>query len=427
MQNRIPDPSNNPPSAVATADKPSVTPPGVMPGMGHGGGAPLSLKNLRTFSSFSNPVFRLYYTGMLGQMAAMNMQLIAKSLLVYQLTGSGTILGIMALANSLPMMVFSLFGGVIADRVEKRKVLILGQSASAVVSLLIALSLVFGYMSPEVPGSWIVLVIAALFQGTIQGLMMPSRQAMISDIVSERDLMNAIALNTFGMNILRLAAPALAGFVIAGFGYEAVYYVMTAMYAMAAFFVFLMPKMGVITLKGSGAWASMKDGFVYVRREGTVFLILALTLVMVVLSMPYLTLLPAFTEGILGVGPQGMGIMVSVSGIGAMVGSIVLASLPNRKRGLMMILSGLVLGTALTAFSFSNSWEFSLIAIVFVGLGQTGRMTLSNTLLQYYVHDEYRGRVLSLQSMIMGLQPLGALPLGVVIGIWGAPTGIWRE
>jgi len=396
-------------------------------GMGQGGGGAISLKNLRTFSSFSNPVFRLYYTGMLGQMAAMNMQLIAKGLLIYQLTGSGTILGVMALANSLPMLVFSLFGGVIADRVEKRKVLVLGQTASGIVSLLIAVALTLGYMGPTVPGSWIVLVIAALFQGIIQGLMMPSRQAMISDIVSTRDLMNAIALNTFGQNILRLVAPALAGFFIAAFGFDAVYYAMTGMYLMAAFFVFLMPVTGTISLRGQGAWASMKDGFTYVRRENTVFAVLALTLIMVLLSMPYLTLLPAFTEDILHVGSQGLGIMVSVSGIGAMAGSVVLASLPNKRRGLLLMLSGLVLGLALVGFSFSNSWNLSLVMIVFVGLGQTGRMTLSNTLLQYYVSDEYRGRVMSIYMMEFGLTSLSVFIAGVLsdtIGVQWAVGGL---
>ena len=148
---------------------------------------------------------------MLGQMAAMNMQMFARSFLVFTLTGSYSALGIMALANAAPMMFFSLFGGVIADRVQKKYVLVVGQSASALVSLGIAVSLTIGFMGADNASSWWILVAASLAQGTIMGLMMPSRQALIPELVERRDLMNAISLNAAGMNINRLLAPAAAG------------------------------------------------------------------------------------------------------------------------------------------------------------------------------------------------------------------------
>lgn len=406
---------------------------GGMP-MGMGGGGPaMSLRNLRTLTSFKNPVFRLYYGAMLGQMSAMNMQMLARSLLIYDITGSGTILGVMALANAMPMLFFSLFGGVIADRVEKKYVLLWGQAASAVVSLGIALTLVFGFMSEDRPGSWIILVIASLIQGTVMGLMMPSRQAMIAEIVGEEQLMNAIALNTFGMNLGRLVMPAVAGFVIAAFGYAATYYMMAGMYIIAVILIAIMPKTGTITLRGRGALADVIDGLKYVRHETTLLLILVITFITVLLSMPYMMLLPMFTEDILDVGAQGMGWLVSISGIGAMAGSILLASLPNKKRGLMLLVGSLILGIGLVGFSFSDmwfpsyAWPASLFFIVIVGLGQTSRMTLGNTLLQYYVKDEYRGRVMSLYMMEFGLTSFGVFGAGVLadkVGVEWAVGGL---
>lgn len=400
---------------------------------GGGGGVPFSFRNLRTFTSFKNRVFRLYFWAMLGQMAAMNMQLIARSLLVFSLTGSGTALGVMALGNALPMIFFSLFGGVIADRVEKKHVLLVGQTASGIVSLAVGVALVLGLMSEEKSGSWLILVFAALFQGTIQGLMMPSRQAMIADIVGEEELMNAVSLTSFGQNSLRLIAPIPVGFIIYFFGFAAVYFAMTAMYVVAVVFIALMPKTGTISLKGRGAVQDVVDGLKYVRQEATIKVILVVSFVIVLLSMPYMMLLPALTEDVLKLDERGFGYLLSMSGVGAMIGAIVLASLPNKRRGLMLVAGSTILGVALVGLFFSSSWfpgygwPLAMFFILFVGVGQTARMTLGNTLLQYYVQDEYRGRVMSLYFMEFGLTSLVVFAAGVmtdVVGVQWAVGGL---
>ena len=386
---------------------------------GGGGGTPISLRNLRTFTSFKNPVFRLYYAAMLGQMAAMNMQMFARSFLVFTLTGSYTSLGTMALANAAPMMFFSLFGGVIADRVQKKYVLLVGQSASALVSLGIAVSLTTGFMSVENASSWWILVVASLAQGTIMGLMMPSRQAMIFDIVGVDELMNAVALNTFGMNILRIMAPALAGILVDSWGYAPVYYAMTGMYMIAAFLIWLMPHTGTISLGGKGALADIMDGLRYVKREPIIRLVLLISLVVVLLSMPYMMLLPGFAIDILDIGERGGGLLMMISGVGAMVGSLTLASLPDKKRGLILMGGSLLLAVSLVGFSFSSTVMISFGVIFFVGIGQTVRMTLSNTLLQYYVEDEYRGRVMSLLFMEFGMTSFAVFGAGVIAEVIG--------
>jgi len=417
----------------STVDQPAVTPsnsndavPDSNPSsssaasigaMGRGSG--LNIKNLRTFSSLKNGQFRLYYGAMMGQMAAMNMQMIVRSLLIFRLTASAADLGILALANASPMLAFSLFGGVLADRVSKKQVLVVGQLVSGILTLAVAICLSMGILTAE---TWWILLIAAMGQGIVMALMMPARQAMIFEIVGSSQLMNAVALNTLGMNTLRLFAPAASGFLIAYFGgnlegtigFDVVYYVMTGFYVVAVVFIIPMKPAGYTSLKGKGAIRDIIDALVYVRNNATLLLILVVTFVTVLFSMPYMMLLPVVTDEVLNVGAKGLGILVSVSGVGAMAGSLVLASLPSKHRGLILLLGSLLLGVALIVFSFSTNWYLSLAVIVFVGLGQTTRMTLGNTLLQDYVEDEYRGRVMALYMMEFGLTSLAVFMCGLL-------------
>jgi MFS family permease len=407
-----------PPATASSASPPPAgdviaSPAAVIAAESHGRG--FSFRNLRTFSSLKVRVFRLYYASMLAQMAAMNMEMIARGLLVYRMTGSGTILGVMALANSMPMLVFSLGGGVLADRVHKKYLMVFGQAANAVLALFIAVALTVGWIAADSSGGVWILIVASLFKGSVQGVMMPARQSMIPDLVGRDQIMNAMALNNLGMNLLRLLAPALAGFAVAFWGFGAVYYIMTGLFVAATLFAIPLPKTAGLQFRQSTrAVADLVGGFRYVIEQKTIGLILIFTLFVVLLSMPYMMLLPVFTEDILNVGAEGMGILISVSGIGAIAGSLVLASLPNRYRGLMLILSSLLLGVALTVFAFSTAWAVSLVAIIFVGLGQTGRMTLAGSLLQHYVEDAFRGRVMSIYMMEFGLTSLSVLVAGVL-------------
>ncbi len=391
---------------------------------GRGGKQGISLRNLRTFSSFKNPVYRLYFFGMTWQWAAMNMEQMVRSLLIYRLTGSAAILGVMALANALPMLFLSLFGGVIADRVQKKYILLAGFAGSAAVVFGVALALRVGYLSTQNPGSWWILIATSILHGMIMGLMMPSRQVIILEIVGEKQLMNAIALNHLGMNSLRLLAPALAGFLIDATSFTVVYYVMTAMYLVAILFITLMPRTGTITIGSTGALADMREAFQYVRHNTVILIILAFTLFGQMLSQPYMQLLPIFTEDILKVGASGLGILMGVSGMGATFGALVIASLPNRKRGFILLLSSFVMGLALVGFAFSYSWYLSLTLIVFVGLGQSGRLTLGNTLLQSYAEERYRARVMSFYMMEHGFTSLAAFAAGLTAEMIGAQWSI---
>jgi MFS transporter, DHA1 family, staphyloferrin A biosynthesis exporter len=369
---------------------------------------------VRTLSSLRNPVFRLYFFGMLGQFAAMNMQTATAALLIYRLTDSSALLGTMSLANAGPMIVISLFGGAIADRLQKKNILIIGLLCSGAVALGVALALDTGMLSKEHAGSWWILIVSSFLQGTIMGLMLPARQAIIPEIVSREQTMNAVSLNMLGMNVLSLIAPGIAGFMIDAINFESVYYTMAGLYVYGAIFILFVPHTSQVN-KGSGnITKDILEGLGYIRKDKTILFVLVFTLVVVVLSMPYQQLLPIYVDDILHVGATGMGVLMSVSGAGAMAGSLVMATLPSKKRGVLLLISGLISGVSLIIFAFSSLWMLSLVIIVFMGLGQTIRGTIGSALLQSYTEPRYMGRVMSILMIQWGVMSLCTFFAGVL-------------
>lgn len=408
---------SDPLSEQETTNKPNVAPPPtpieyirseIGPGLGTVETAPVIHTKIKTFDSFKNPQFRLYWFGSMGQMAAMNMQMMTRTWYAYELSGSATMLGLIALSLALPMLIFSIYGGIIADRTQKRYILLAGQCASGILALGIAISITIGSITVTH------LIVAGIIQGTIMGLMMPARQAIIPEIVGEQGLMNAISLNAAGMNVNRLIAPGLAGFLIGWLGIQGVYYTMAALYLIAiCFIVALKPTFSTFAETKSN-WEDLKEGVRYIRGNNTVLGLLWLTLIMVLLSVPFQFLLPIFTEDILHVGPEGLGMLFSMSGVGALVGSLIIASLGDANRGRLFLLSGLILAISLIAFSISTWYWVSLLIILPIGLGNAGRMAISNTLVQSYTDDIHRGRVMSIYMMEFGLMSLSTFAVSVI-------------
>ena len=380
----------------------------------------LTLSKLTTFKSFKNPTFRLYYVAMLAQGAALNMQMLTRSYLIYHLTGSTALLGVMSLAFALPMLFTCLVGGAIADRLHKKNVMLIGQTSSAVISLIVAISLTTGYLSSEHTNPWWILMTAAALNGAFSGILMPARQAIVPEIVGEQNLTNAIALSNLAMNILRLIAPALAGFLIDAYDFQVVYYTMTALSVISIIFIAFLPLTSKAIKSGRNMLANIKEGLKYIRRNKNVLFILVFILVAILLSRPVRTLMPVFVDkDHLNVGATGMGILMAGAGAGAIVGSIILASLPSKKRGLLLLAGSLVTGIALISFSFSSSLYLSLAWMVIFGLGQTIRMTLGNTLVQYYVEKEYRGRVMSVYTMEFAFTSIGTFAAALIADVVG--------
>ena len=251
------------------------------------------------------------------------------------------------------------------------------------------------------------------------GMMMPALMAIIPELVSRDQLMNAVALNTMGMNTLSLIAPGVAGFIIGDTGnFEAVFYTMVGLYICAAFFILFIPAKAQVISTGNRIMADIQKGFQYIRKDSLILFILAFVLIVTILAMPYQQLMPIFADDILKVGAPGLGLLMSVSGAGALVGSLILATLPNKKRGLLLLSSGFIAGISLLVFSFSSYMTLSLVFIFFVGLGQTFRMTIGSALLQAYTQDIYMGRVMSIMNIQWGLMSVCTFLAGVLAEVF---------
>ena len=223
-------------------------------------------RNIRTFDSLKSSTFRYYYFGMMGQWIAANMQGVTQSFLVYYLTDSAAILGTTALATALPQLILLHFGGALADRVQKKRLLQLSQLGECFSAVIILIVLTTGYLSKSHPGTWWILIMTSVFSGIFNGLAMPARQAMINELVNKELLMNAVSLSSVGQGLCTLIGPAIAGFLIAGVGYKVVYATMVGLYVIAIILTNLLPVTGIISSRGHTAIADIKEGLQYIRK-----------------------------------------------------------------------------------------------------------------------------------------------------------------
>jgi MFS family permease len=290
------------------------------------------LLKIKTLDSFQSPPFRFYFFGMIGQWASFSMLTIAQSLLVFRLTGSPAILGILALGTAIPQLLFFMVGGSMADRFSKKRLIQIGQVAAGLMALVAGIAISVGYMTPEHPESWWVLMVTSIIQGLFNAVAIPARQAIIPDLVKPEKLMNALALNTLGTNVLRLLAPAIAGFVVDGAGFAAVFYLMAGLYGMAVFLTSFVPETFKPAVHKNSTFTEAREGLAYIWNNRLVFLILTYAVFYIILFMPYQAMLPAFSESVLKVDATKLGLLQSFMGVGALAASMIMASIPNRHR-----------------------------------------------------------------------------------------------
>ncbi len=394
--------------------------------------------------SFKTKGFPTYWFAMMAQMAGLNMQMVSRAWLIYELSASYTILGAMTVAHALPMLFTSMFGGVLADRFLKKRLMQSGQILLAITSLFVAVCLSLDLIDLSTGAGVSYVMMASVFQGTIMGFTMPSRQAVIPEIVGRENLTNAIALNQSGMNLNRLAAPGVAGLMIALLGITTVYYFMTFLYILATIIISFLPITKSLNphAKEKSPMRDLIDGFKYIFNETVIFYLLLATLFSVVLSMPYMGLMPIFAKDIqvviasdfawmnstaiissfnlpelLTYSSFRLGCLMSISGIGALIGSLIVTILSDSNRGKLFIYSVLALGITLTIFSFTRSFIVGCVSMMFVGFFQSLRLSLSNALVQSYVSDEFRGRVMSVYMMEFGMTSFSTFLVATMAGV----------
>ena len=380
----------------------------------------------RTFSALHDANFRLLYAGNVLQFGSMQMQMLVRGVLSFQLTGSFAALGIVSLANAIPGLVFSLIGGVAADRFPKKTVIQSAQIFNMFNTAALAVLAGAGLLRFEY------LVISAALQGGVMALMMPSRQSIILDLVGRERLTNAVALNTSGMNLMQLVGPGLGGALLALFSPALVFWLMAGMYAVAVTFTVRLPKEPVFAYtqarpqsgRGGGGFRDIWDGLKYVGKDATIRTLMAVNFLIVLASMPYTMMLPGFVHEVLHRGPAAQGILMSVSGVGAIVGSLSVASMSERGRGRMLLICACVLGFALVAFSISTVYYVTVPIMIVIGAATAGRMSIGQVLIQTYAADEYRGRVMAVWMMQFSLVAFGTFFVGILAEVFGPQLAI---
>ncbi len=375
---------------------------------------------LRTFDSLSVRDYRVFWGSMMFQWSAWQMQVVARGWFLYELTDSPLMLGVMGACMGVPMFIFSVYGGALADRVDKRKLLLWGTLAQGLVMAVVAVLIVVGVIQ-----AWHLLVTSA-FQGALFALTIPARQSAVPQMVSKSRLVNAISLNTAGMNVTTLVAPALAGFLVGLIQVSGVFWFMTGLFVISGLIMVKLPGLPPV---GNGhardVRRDMIDGVKYVARDAALALLLVLAFVSVAFGMPLNTLLPVFAEDILKVGPEGLGVLLSMGGVGALIGSVSIASMGDfRRKGLVLLILTVLWGGAVIGFTRTNIYVLALLMMVPVGMGQAGRNVLVNTMMLTRASEEMRGRVISLNMMTWGMQPLGLLPIGAAAEQIGAPLAV---
>lgn len=351
------------------------------------------------------------------------MQQFMRGWLVFELTGSYAALGLMSLLNGLTGLSLALLGGVLADLVRQRKYLVqLGQVLSGLNALVIAVLVFADLLRVEH------VLIASAIHGGSNNLTMPARQAMTPDVVGPARLMNAMGLYSTSQNAARLLMPGLAGGMVGALsdpgtigGAAWVYVLIFTLYSLA--FVTMFPVRVPDRRPESASLASLlgdlADGFRFVAGHRPLLLLLVCNPVFALLGLGHFVLLPGFAKEVLDAGPGQLGLLVSVSGIGAVLGSLAVASLPNRRRGALMLASTLLLGVSLVVFAASTSYWLSLAIILVVGLGQAGYLGLMNVLVQTLAGNTHRGRVMSIYMMEFNITQLLMFGMGIATSIYG--------
>ncbi|MGE3269529.1 MAG: MFS transporter, partial [Chloroflexota bacterium] len=347
---------------------------------------------------FRSAAFRNLWLGSVLTWSCQFLQLVAFGWVVYELTDSPTWLGIVSFARGIPMLVLSLPGGVIVDRVDRRRLLLVVQTLGAAVPALLAVLLWAGAATPAM------IAVAAFLTGTISVLTIPARQALVPGSVPIGQVSAAVTLTTAGTNAGRVLGPSLGGLIMASAGLVATFGVQALMLLAALLLTFVLPReQRPMRTRDASVIQSLLEGLRYVWKDSTVFALMVLAGVACLMVLPYTNLLPIFARDILQAGPGGMGMLVGSTGIGSVIGSFGLAFFTPKRQGLLLILSVVGFCLLLLGLALSTHLWLSIVLCGLMGLVQSVFLATNNTLIIVATPDELRGRVMSVYITTWGL------------------------
>ena len=379
--------------------------------------SPAASRLSNTFRALRHRNFQLFFAGQFISLTGTWMQSVAQSWLVYRLTGSVVLLGMIGFASQIPVFLVAPFGGAVADRYNRRRILVATQCTAMLLAFVLA-----GLTLSGTVQIWHLFVIAAGF-GIANAFDIPTRQAFAVDMVGKEDLINAIALNSSMFNGARIVGPAIAGILVAVVGEGWCFFGNAFSYIAVITGLLLMDIRHIERPRTTGStFSHIAEGFGYVYRTKPVRALLLLLGLVSLVGMPYAVLMPIFADKYLGGGSSTLGFLMGASGMGALIAALTLAS---RRQvfglGKWIAFACAGLGTSLILFSLSRNVYLSALLLVPVGFSMMTQMSSSNTLVQAMIPDVLRGRVMSVYSMMfMGIAPFGALLAGTLAGYIGA-------
>lgn len=383
-------------------------------------GAPGKGFRLATFDSLRHRDYRFLFFSIMFTSAGQWMQSIALNWVVYDMTGSPFMLGLINGVRGFSFLIIGPWSGVMADRFDRKKLMWFSQLwvmfLSGVVTVLIVMNRL------EV---WH-LIVFTLCSAAGESLTQPVRQALIPSIVPRSTLMNAVALQSAAFNSMRIIGPTIGGLLLVYLGAGWVFGIKTALYivVLTLLAMLVVPALPARETPRS-AGHDLLEGFKYIKANDAAFWLILLAIIPMVFAFPFQSLMPVFARDILQGNADGYGILVSFIGAGALAGTLTVASMGEfSKKGLLLLVSGCTLGLSLLLFSRSEWFPLSLFLATFIGASQQTYMSMTNTLLHMNITDEMRGRVMSIYMLDHGLTPIGTLAAGAAASVWDAPLAV---
>jgi len=380
---------------------------------------------ISTFNAFKSRNYRLYFFGQTISLIGTWMQKTAVSWVVYSLTHSKFMLGLSLFASMFPSFVFSFIGGVVSDRYNRYRVLLITQIASMIQAVLLTLLVFSNHYTV-----WEILSLSFVL-GVINAFDVPARQSLVNELVDDKKyLPNALALNSSMVNLSRLIGPAIAGLILERFG-DVFCFGLNALSFIAVIVSVLMMRLPTTSPQknGKNMLQDLKDGWEYLNQTKSIKFIITMLAAVSLFVLPFSTLIPVYAKDIFKGTASTFGIIDSMIGLGAFGGAMFLASLkPGRDYRKILAFNTILFGAGLVLFSYMHFYPAALICAMIAGFGMMSQITISNTIIQTTVKSNMRGRMISFYAMaFFGMQPLGGLIIGSVSQWIGVPGTVMGE
>lgn len=369
-----------------------------------------------TFSALQSRPYRWYWLYRLAGEGVMNLTSVAQGWLVYQLTGSALALGWVGAGRAVATVLVAPWGGVLCDRFERRSVLLWARGSGAAVTLCVGVLVALGAI--EV---WH-LALATLLNGVFMALITGAQQAIVSDLVDEQTVMNAVSLNAVGIGVTGMVFPAVGGLVIRELGPQAVYWACTLVYLFLLWTLTRVPTGTAAPVHHEPPLRALAEGLRYTARSPVLAAMFVVAMARFLFSMSYTTFMPKFADEVLGFDAAGLGLLLAAPGLGGLLASLSVASLRDyRHKGRLLLSAGLTMGGLLVAFGLARA--IPLVFVLLVLLGGCGGVVriLNQTIMQTHAEERLRGRVMGLYAIATGTGPFTSIPMGALADAYGVP------